>query len=89
MESIVGRWKEYFDFGLDSLITGAEIVRAVKQLCCGSAPGVDEIRPELLKALDVVGLSWLTCLCNIVWSSGTVPLEWQTGVVVPLFKKGD
>ena len=45
--------------------------------------------PELLKALDVVGLSWLTRLCNIVWSSGTVPLEWQTGVVVPLFKKGD
>ncbi|KAI3374576.1 hypothetical protein L3Q82_021156 [Scortum barcoo] len=51
--------------------------------------GVDEIRPEyLLKSLDVVGLSWLTRLCNIAWRLGTVPLEWQTGVVVPLFKKG-
>ncbi|KAI3373393.1 hypothetical protein L3Q82_021941 [Scortum barcoo] len=39
--------------------------------------------------LDVVGLSWLTRLCNIAWRLGTVPLEWQTGVVVPLFKKGD
>ncbi|KAI3377887.1 hypothetical protein L3Q82_008465 [Scortum barcoo] len=55
----------------------------------GKAPGVDEIRPEYLKSLDVVGLSWLTCLCNIAWRLGTVPLEWQTGVVVPLFKKGD
>ncbi|KAI3376445.1 hypothetical protein L3Q82_016903 [Scortum barcoo] len=27
-------------------------------------------------------------LCNIAWRLGTVPLEWQTGVVVPLFKKG-
>ncbi|KAI3375312.1 hypothetical protein L3Q82_021806 [Scortum barcoo] len=38
--------------------------------------------------LDVVGLSWLTRLCNIAWRSGTVPLVWQTGVVVPLFKRG-
>ncbi|KAI3366635.1 hypothetical protein L3Q82_009321 [Scortum barcoo] len=45
--------------------------------------------PEYLKSLDVVGLSWLTRLCNIAWRLGTVPLEWQTGVVVPLFKKGD
>ncbi|KAI3365411.1 hypothetical protein L3Q82_010500 [Scortum barcoo] len=51
--------------------------------------GVDEIRPEYLKSLDVVGLSWLTRLCNIAWRLGTVPLVWQTGVVVPLFKKGD
>ena len=50
---------------------------------------MDEIHLEFLKVLDVVGLSWLTRLCNIAWTSGTVPLEWQTGVVVPLFKKGD
>ncbi|KAK3534027.1 hypothetical protein QTP86_000639 [Hemibagrus guttatus] len=55
----------------------------------GKAPGVDDIRPEYLKSLDVVGLSWLTRLCNIAWQSGTVPLDWVTGVVVPLFKKGD
>uniref|UniRef100_A0A8C6Q6A0 Reverse transcriptase domain-containing protein n=1 Tax=Nothobranchius furzeri TaxID=105023 RepID=A0A8C6Q6A0_NOTFU len=28
-------------------------------------------------------------LFNIAWSSGAVPVEWQTGVVVPIFKKGD
>ena len=50
---------------------------------------MDEIHPELLKDLDVVGLLWLTRLYNIVWSSGTVSLECQTGVVVPLFKKRD
>ncbi|KAI3361516.1 hypothetical protein L3Q82_013666, partial [Scortum barcoo] len=61
----------------------------LRKLHSGKAPGVDEIRPEYLKSLDVVGLSWLTCLCSIAWRLGTVPLEWQTGVVVPLFKKGD
>ncbi|TWW75358.1 hypothetical protein D4764_13G0000200 [Takifugu flavidus] len=77
------------DLGIGSHISAAEVAEVVKKLLGGKAPGVDEIRPEFLKALDVVGLSWLTRLCNIVWTSGAVPLDWQTGVVVPLFKKGD
>ncbi|KAK3520456.1 hypothetical protein QTP70_024071 [Hemibagrus guttatus] len=77
------------DSEVDSFITQAEVTKVVQQLLGGKAPGVDEIRPEYLKSLDVVGLSWLTRLCNIAWQSGTVPLDWATGVVVPLFKKGD
>ncbi|TWW65506.1 R2DM Retrovirus-related Pol polyprotein from type II retrotransposable element [Takifugu flavidus] len=77
------------DLEMGSRISGAEVAEVVKKLLGGKAPGVDEIRPESLKALDVVGLSWLTRLCNIAWTSGAVPLDWQTGVVVPLFKKGD
>ncbi|KAI3374080.1 hypothetical protein L3Q82_022646 [Scortum barcoo] len=102
---IVGRWKKYFedllnpptdtrhmpsteeaeagDSEVDSSITQAEVTEVVRKLLSGKAP-------EYLKSLDVVGLSWLTRLCNIAWRLGTVPLEWQTtGVVVPLFKKGD
>ncbi|KAK3506381.1 hypothetical protein QTP70_003644, partial [Hemibagrus guttatus] len=102
---IVGRWKEYFEDLLnptdtpsveepeaeevDSFITQAEVTEVVQQLLGGKAPGVDEIRPEYLKSLDVVGLSWLTRFCNIAWRSGTVPLDRATRVVVPLFKKGD
>ncbi|XDV52206.1 hypothetical protein PO909_020956 [Leuciscus waleckii] len=88
---VVGRWKEYFEDLLnptdtssieeaeaegsevDSSITQAEVTEVVKKLL-----GVDEIRPEYLKSLDVLGLSWLTRLCNIAWRSGTVPLGWQT-----------
>nr|XP_054603312.1 uncharacterized protein LOC107376876 [Nothobranchius furzeri] len=77
------------DFGLASQISGAEVTEMIKKLLCGKAPGVDEIRPEFLKTLDVVGLCWLMRLCSIAWTSGAIPLDWQTGVVVPLFKKGD
>ncbi|KAK3575512.1 hypothetical protein QTP86_028226 [Hemibagrus guttatus] len=77
------------DSEVDSFITQAEVTEVVQQLLHGKAPRVDEICPEYLKSLDVVGLSWLTRLCNIAWWSGTVPLDWATGVVVPLFKKGD
>ncbi|KAI3368112.1 hypothetical protein L3Q82_007839 [Scortum barcoo] len=62
------------DSEVDSSITQAEVTEVVhRKLLGGKAPGVDEIRPEYLKSLDVVGLSWLTRLCNIAWRLGTVP----------------
>ncbi|KAK3518183.1 hypothetical protein QTP70_033879 [Hemibagrus guttatus] len=67
------------DSEVDSFITQAEVTEVVQKLLGGKAPGVDEIRPEYLKSLDVVGLSWLTRLCNIALRSGTVPLDWATG----------
>ena len=43
-------------------IPGIEVAEVVKKLLGGKAPGVDEVRREFFKALDVVGLSWFTCL---------------------------
>ena len=40
----------------DSFITQAEVTEIVGMLFSGKAPRVDEIRPEYLKSLDVVGL---------------------------------
>lgn len=42
---------------------------------------------EHLTLLDVLRLTWITGFCNIAWQLGTVPLEWQTGVIVPVLKK--
>ncbi|TWW80939.1 hypothetical protein D4764_01G0007540 [Takifugu flavidus] len=41
------------DLEMGSHISGAEVAEVVKKLLGGKAPGVDEIRPEFLKALDV------------------------------------
>ena len=43
----------------------------------------------MLKALDMVELSSLTCLLDVVWSFRITAVEWQTSVVAPIFKKGD
>ena len=42
---------------VDSFINQAEVTDVVGKLLSGKTPGVDEIRPEYLKSLDVVGLS--------------------------------
>ena len=67
----------------DSFITQTEITEVVRKLLGGKALGVDEIHPEYLKSLDVVGVSWLTYLCSIALQSGIVPLDCQTGLMVP------
>ena len=100
---IVEWWKEYFENVLnptdtpsieeaeawDSEVDSFIITEVVCKLLSGKAPGMDEIHPEYLKSLGVVGLSWLTCLCSIAWRPGIVPLVSQTGVVVPVIKKGE
>ncbi|KAK3544084.1 hypothetical protein QTP86_001213 [Hemibagrus guttatus] len=43
------------DSEVDSFITQAEVTEVVQQLLGGKAPGVDDIHPEYLKSLDVVG----------------------------------
>ncbi|XP_008277681.1 glycerol-3-phosphate transporter [Stegastes partitus] len=48
---------ETVDSEADSSITRAEVTEVVRKLLGSKAPGVDEIRPEYLKSLDVVRLS--------------------------------
>ena len=43
----------------------------------------------MLKALTGEGILWLTRVCHIAWKFGKTPRDWQTGVIIPIFKKGD
>lgn len=47
---------------------------------------MNKLHPTFLEAPGVVGLSWLTPLQH---RTEAVVLDWQTGVVVPLFKYRD
>lgn len=72
---IVGRWKEYFfivtpftqqveagDYEEDSAITQVEVTKVVIKHLSGRASGTDDMYPEYLKLLDLVGMSWLKCI---------------------------
>ena len=50
---------------MGSPFIGPEVAEVLENLLGGRVPGLDEILPEFLKALDVVGLSWVTRLCNV------------------------
>ena len=75
--------------GEEEVFTAAEVATATKRIKSGKAPGEDEIRPEMLKALTGKGILWQTRVCQIAWKFGKTSRDWQTGVIIPIFKKGD
>ena len=79
---------EVTHLGEDEVFTAAEVATAIKGIKSGKAAGEDEIRPEMLKALTG-GILWLTQVCQVAWKLGKTPTDWQTGVIIPIFNKGD
>ena len=70
-------------------LTEVEVSTGIKSLKAGKAPGEDDIRPEMLKAMNNFGVCWLTRVCQVAWKTGEVPKQWQTSVLIPIHKKGD
>ena len=75
--------------GKEEVFTVAEVTTTIKGIKSGKAAGEDEIRPEMLKALTGEGILWLTRVCQVAWKFGKTPRDWQTGVIIPIIKKGD
>ena len=80
---------EVTHLGEEEVFTTAEVAVAIKGIKSGKAAGEGEIRPEILKALTGEGILWLTRVCQVAWKFGKTPRDWQTGVIIPIFKKGD
>ena len=62
---------------------------AIKGIKSGKATNEDEFRPEMLKALTGEGILQLTHACQVVSKYGKTPRDWETGVIIPIFKKKD
>ena len=45
--------------------------------------------PRCEKALTGEGILWLARVCQVAWKFGKTPSYWQTGVIIPIFKKRD
>ena len=75
--------------GEEEVFTAAEVATAIKRIKFGKAAGEDEIRSEMLKGLSGEGILWLTRVCQVGWKFGKTPRDWQTGVIISIFKKGD
>lgn len=77
---------EFEDSVVASPISLAKVSEVVKKFRSSNPAGVDEIRHEMLKALDIIGLFWLTYLLSVMCRSGIVPVEWQIRVAIPNFE---
>ena len=71
-------------------ITDTDMMAAMKKMKKGKATGLDEIRVEMLDLAGDVGVNWTRMLLNSCLTEGKIPVEWRTGLIIPIWKmKGD
>ncbi|XP_068083456.1 uncharacterized protein [Anabrus simplex] len=69
--------------------TKQEIVKAIKHLKNGKAPGLDNVIPEAFKTNPEVSADLLHPLISAIWEKETFPEEWNKGLLIKLPKRGD
>jgi len=55
----------------------------------GKTPGIDNITVELIKNSGTELLQRIFDLLLQIWDQERMPEEWETGIICPIFKKGD
>ena len=65
-------------------ITDIEMQTGMKRMKKGRAPGIDEMRVEMVMAAGESGISWTKRLLNTCTRQGKVQEEWRTGLIVPI-----
>ena len=61
----------------------------INSLKAGKAPGEDDMRLEMLFAMNNFEICWLTCVFQVAWKTCEIPKQWQTSVLIPIHKKED
>lgn len=69
--------------------TWLEVEVALKKMKNGKAAGVDELVIEMVKAGGPVAIHWLYRVIRVVWKERKIPTDWEKGMIVPIYKKGD
>ena len=70
-------------------ITKIEIIKALKKIKNGKAPGPDQIPPDVLKTNPEVTYTILKELFDNIWKTKEIPEDWSLGYIIKLSKKGD
>ena len=73
----------------DLICTPSEVAKVLKSLNVNKACGPDGVSPRLLKECHMELAPSLTRLFNYSLSHGTLPVDWKTANVVPVFKSGE
>ena len=68
----------------------AEVRAALKEMKRHKAPGLSGQVAEMIQATGDIGTEWILDLCNGIAKEGSIPEDWKSSVVLPIYKcKGD
>ena len=76
--------------GQADCIRMAEVRAILKKMKRHKAPGLSWLVAEMIQATGDIGTQWILDLCNGIVKEGSIPDDWKSSVVLPIYKgKGD
>jgi len=67
-----------------------EVRAALKKMNRHKGPGLSGLVTEMIQATGDIGKQWILDLCNGIVKEGSIPEDWKSSVVLPIYKgKGD
>ena len=67
-----------------------EVRAALKKMKKHKAQGLSGLVTEMIQATGDTGTQWILDLCNGIVKEGSIPDDWKSSVVLPIYKgKGD
>ena len=78
--------EEVIHLGKEEVFTTSEAT-AIKAIKSEKAAGKNEIRPQMFKTLTGEEIILLRRVCQVSWKYDESPRDWQTGSIIPIFKK--
>jgi hypothetical protein len=66
-----------------------EIENAIQNLKASKAPGIELIQAELIKKASPAFVECMYQLITKIWTTETVPDDWNWSIICPIHKKGD
>jgi len=68
----------------------AEVRAVLKKMKRHKAPGLSGLVAEMIQATGDIRTQWILDLCNGIVKEGSIPQDWKSSVVLPIYKgKGD
>jgi len=64
----------------------AEVRAALKEIKRHKAPGLSGLVTEMIQATGEIGAQWILDLCNGIVKEGSIPEDWKSSVVLPIYK---
>ena len=74
---------------LDRSITLEEVDQSISALKHHKSPGYDNVLNECIIFSNTITRRILNSLFNHIFNSAIVPEEWNKGMIIPIYKKGD
>jgi len=63
----------------------AEVRAVLKKMKSHKAPGLSGLVAEMIQATGDVGTQWILDLCNSIVKEGSIPEDWKSSVVLPIY----